>query len=136
VTPIRVLFVCLGNVIRSQMAEGFARAYGADVVHPFSAGLAPGSSLAPQTRAMMAEKNIDLGDQFPKPLEMMPLDRFPIVVNISGYPLPNPVKGRLIEWKVADPVGGKDKLYREVRDEIETLVMRLILELRVAAQKP
>ncbi len=122
--------MCVGNVIRSQMAEGFARTYGADVIEPESAGLAPGWGVAPQTRMAMAEKNIDLDEQFPKPFDIMPLDRYDIVVNISGFPLPKPVRGRVVEWDVADPVGKSDKAIREARDQIENLVMRLILELR------
>lgn len=129
-SALAVLFVCVGNVIRSQMAEAFARAYGSDVIEPSSAGLAPGWNVAPQTRMVMAEKNIDLGEQFPKPFDIMPLDRYDIVVNISGFPLPKPVRGRVVEWKVADPVGEGDKQYRQARDAIENLVMRLILELR------
>jgi len=135
VKPVSVLFVCVGNVIRSQMAEAFARAYGADVLQPYSAGLMPGSMVAPLARMVMSEKNIDLGDQFPKPFDMMPLERFEIVVNLSGYPLPKPAPGRVVEWKVADPIGGNDKAYRKARDEIENLVMRLILELRSSSQR-
>jgi len=56
----RVLFVCIGNACRSQMAEGFARAYGADVMIPASAGLAPAMNVARDTKTAMAEKDIDI----------------------------------------------------------------------------
>ena len=60
----RVLFVCVGNACRSQMAEGFARTYGSDVMIPASAGLAPASGVASATIRAMDEKNIDLRDHF------------------------------------------------------------------------
>ena len=64
----RVLFVCIGNACRSQMAEGFARTYGSDVMIAASAGLMPAYAVAPQTIRAMDAKNIDLRDHFPKSL--------------------------------------------------------------------
>jgi arsenate reductase (thioredoxin) len=125
----RVLFVCLGNACRSQMAEGFARAYGRDVMEPASAGLAPALAVPAETRQIMAEKNIDISSQFPKPLTIYPRDHyFDIVVNISGYPIPGYPHAK--EWKVNDPIGGTAEEYRAARDQIEQFVMKLIVELR------
>ena len=62
----RVLFVCLGNSCRSQMAEAFAHAYGSDVIIPASAGFTPASRLAPDTIRAMAAKNLDLENHFQK----------------------------------------------------------------------
>jgi arsenate reductase (thioredoxin) len=126
----RVLFICIGNACRSQMAEAFARVYGRDVMESFSAGLMPGIDIPPQTRMVMLEKGIDLGDQFPKPVTNIDLGRFDVVVNMSGYPLTEvpPVKRR--DWDVPDPVGAKDDVHRKVRDMVEGLVMGLVLELR------
>ena len=124
----RVLFVCVGNACRSQMAEGFAHKYGKDVMAPYSAGLAPAMVVPEETRQTMAEKNIDISAQFPKPVSLFPNANFDLVVNISGYPIPRyPLA---VEWKVNDPIGGSDDLYRATRDQIEQLVMKLILELR------
>jgi len=125
----RVLFVCIGNSCRSQMAEAFARAYGADVIEAHSAGLAPASIIMPHTRAVLAEKNLSMDGQFPKSLEMVAREPFDIVVNMSGRKLPSP-SGRVIEWPVPDPVGEPEETYRAVAAQIEGLVMRLILELR------
>ena len=124
----RVLFVCLGNACRSQMAEGFARAYGKDVMIAESAGLAPAMTVPAETREAMAEKNIDISAQFPKPIEILQPSRFDLILNMSGYPLPG-CPGA-IEWKVRDPIGGTPEQYRAARDQIERLVMNLILELR------
>jgi arsenate reductase len=124
----RVLFVCVGNACRSQMAEGFAHTYGKDVMAPHSAGLAPAMVVPEETRQTMAEKNIDISAQFPKPVSLFPNANFDVVVNISGYPIPRyPLA---VEWKVNDPIGGSDDLYRATRDQIEQLVMKLILKLR------
>lgn len=124
----RVLFVCIGNACRSQMAEGFARAYGADVMEPASAGISPAMITPLETRDTMAEKNIDISEQFPKPLSIFPRDHFDMVVNMSGYPVPG--YPQAISWTVADPIGGTAEQYRATRDSIEHLVMQLIIELR------
>jgi arsenate reductase len=122
----RVLFVCVGNACRSQMAEGFAHIYGKDVIH--SAGLAPAMAVPEETRQTMAEKNVDISGQFPKPVSLFPRDHFDLVVNISGYPIPGyPLA---VDWKVSDPIGGPPEVYRATRDLIEQLVMKLIVELR------
>ena len=127
----RVLFVCIGNSCRSQMAEAFARAYGSDILTVRSAGLAPASIVQPLTRRVLTEKNIPSDGQFPKGLESVAGEAFDVVVNISGERLPaRPAAQRLIEWRVRDPIGQSESLYRTVAAEIEALVMRLILELR------
>jgi arsenate reductase (thioredoxin) len=126
----RVLFVCIGNACRSQMAEGFARTYGAQALEAFSAGLAPAFAIPQVTLDVMKEKGIDLSAQYPKPFRPSFLDGCDIAINLSGELLPDSPKVR--EWKVADPIGQKDDFHRRVRDQIETLVMELILELRRA----
>ena len=128
----RVLFVCIGNSCRSQMAEGFARAFGGDVIIPASAGLAPASMVAPATLRAMDERNIDLRDQFPKNLRQLGRAAFDLTVNMTGFFLPREFKGRIVDWEVADPVFMEYAEHCEVRDRIEELVMKLILELRAA----
>lgn len=130
IKPFKVLFVCVGNAIRSQMAEGFARKYGSDVIVARSCGIAPAASIMPQTRIVMAQKGIDLGEAFPKGLHVMEDDTFDYVINMSGTPLR--IRGEMIlrDWKVADPLGLADSLYIDTGQRIENLVMQLILELR------
>jgi arsenate reductase len=127
---LRVLFICIGNSCRSQMAEGFARKYGSDVLIPASAGLAPAYIVAPDTVRAMDEKNIDIRDQFPKTLKHLGRAQFDLFVNMSGHDLPpeneTPVRG----WDVADPVAEDYETHCKIRDEIETRVMGLILEMR------
>ena len=134
----RVLFVCIGNACRSQMAEGFARAYGADVLIAASAGLGPAMNVARDTIAAMLEKGIDLRAHFPKAIRNLGRAEFDIVVNMSGSEiLPVEVPGsEIIEWDVADPVYMKYEDHCKIRDEIETLVMQLVLDLRQSTKPP
>jgi arsenate reductase len=126
----KVLFLCIGNSCRSQMAEGFARRYGSDVMEVHSAGLAPASIVQPLTKKVMEAKNINIDDQYPKDLATAPTAKMDVLINMSGSKLP--VQGRMEvqEWKVEDPIGQSEELYIQVRDQIENLVMRLILQLR------
>jgi arsenate reductase len=125
----RVLFVCIGNSCRSQMAEAFARAYGTDIMAVQSAGLAPASIIAPMTGQMLAERNLNLDGHFPKSIELVTRQGFDLVVNISGHPVSVP-GARVVNWTVADPIGQKEEVYRTVVSQIEGLVMGLILTLR------
>ena len=130
----KILFLCIGNSCRSQMAEGFARAYGSDVMEPKSAGLMPATMIAPLTFKVMEEKNIQLNGQFPKGIDELGSGAFDLIVNMSGTRLPalgSPVE----EWTVRDPMGDKEPVYREVANQIEGLVMRLILGLRKGSRK-
>jgi arsenate reductase len=121
------------------MAEGFARAYGADVIVPASAGLAPAMNVARDTKTAMAEKGIDLRDHFPKAIRNLGRAQFDIVVNLSGSEiLPGEVPGapKIIEWDVDDPVFMTYEDHCKIRDRIETLVMQLVLDLRQAGKEP
>lgn len=127
---LRVLFICIGNSCRSQMAEGFARKYGSDVLIPASAGLAPAYIVAPDTVRAMDEKNIDIRDQFPKTLKHLGRAQFDLFVNMSGHDLPPENETPVRVWDVADPVAEDYDTHCKIRDEIETRVMGLILEMR------
>jgi arsenate reductase (thioredoxin) len=133
----RVLFLCVGNACRSQMAEGFARAYGHDVIDAVSAGLSPSMAVDPTTRAVMNERGIDLGDQFPKPVEMAAKPTPTLVINMSGAPIPHTLAGIKVEqWRVRDPIGEAQGVHREVRDQLEYQMMNLILRLRQQTPAP
>ena len=133
VAKTRVLFVCIGNACRSPMAEGFARTLGADVLIAQSAGLAPALAVAPLTHCVMLEKNIDLGDCYPKELERMEGD-YDLTINMSGYDLPPHSTAQVEVWEVSDPIGESEEVFRQVRDEIEQRVLQLIGRLR--SRKP
>jgi arsenate reductase (thioredoxin) len=124
------------------MAAGFARAYGSDVLITESAGLAPAMVVASLTGKVMLEKNIDIGEAFPKGLDMLAPNEFDLIVNMSGHMLPPIISAKVEDWSVRDPIGESEEVYREVRDQIEQRVMRLILKMRarktpvVVAERP
>lgn len=132
----RVLFLCIGNSCRSQMAEGFARVYGKDVLEPHSAGFFPANIVSLLTLQTMAEKNIPLDLAFPKPLEAaLSTGPFELIVNMSGQKLPHGVTAARIEdWKVRDPIGESQEVFRAVANQLEQLVMRLILQQRAVTK--
>ena len=132
----RVLFVCVGNACRSQMAEAFARVYGHDTLVAASAGLTPAIAVMPDTVRAMDEKEIDVRDQFPKSIRHLGRSRFDLVVNMTGLPLPDDLGAPIEEWSVPDPVSLDYEEHCEVRDQIERLVMDLILKLRREQRAP
>lgn len=131
----RVLFLCIGNSCRSQMAEGFARKYGADVMQVGSAGLSPAAIVQPQTHEVMNQKNINIEDQFPKDLSSVNVRSFELIINMSGVKLPGKIPIEVRDWKVDDPIGRSEEVYIAVRDQIEAMVMQLVLELRREARR-
>ncbi len=112
------------------MAEGFARAYGSDVLIAASAGLMPAAAVAPDTARAMLEKNITLRDHFPKHIRQLGRARFDLVVNMSGFDLETVPGDSVISWTVTDPIRETYERHCEIRDEIERLVMNLISSFR------
>jgi arsenate reductase (thioredoxin) len=132
----RVLFVCVGNACRSQMAEGFATAYGQDVLVAASAGIAPAFAIPKDTERAMMEKNIDIKGHFPKSIKHLGRAEFDLTVNMSEVDIRPDVGPNVMEWKIEDPYGKSFEHYRHTRDRIELLVMDLIMRLRREAQGP
>lgn len=132
----RVLFVCVENACRSQMAEAFARKLGAGRVEAYSAGSRPASSVNPRTIAFMAERGYDLGDQAPAPLSAFEGQAFDAVVTMGcGDACPWLPAARRVDWALPDPKALPDDGFRGVRDEIESRVQRLLSELDTSPSK-
>lgn len=115
------------------MAEGFARAYGADVLEAQSAGLAPAVALVSLTHQVMLEKGIDLSESVPQRLDEL-AGPFDLIVNMSGHDVSMLTDAPVEIWDVLDPIGESEQVFRLVRDEIEQRVRELIESLR--ARKP
>ena len=128
---INVLFVCLGNASRSQMAEAFAKAYGPDVMRASSAGLLPARHVLSTTRMVMEEKSISLRGAVPKSLSQFALDDFDLIINMSGHAIPR-TTAPILKVLVRDPNGKDETVHRHVRDRIESVVEDLIHMLRLA----
>lgn len=120
----KLLFVCVENSCRSQMAEGFARALGADA---WSAGSRPSGRVNPRAITFMKEKGIDLEVHASKSLEEIPQGTWDGVVTMGcGDACPHvPAKHRL-DWDLPDPKHLSDEGFRAVRDRIEALVAHLV----------
>lgn len=127
----RVLFICIGNLCRSPMAEALARKYGSDVLEASSAGLSPAHGLDAPTSTILREKNIDPGDHQPRSLLDFDLSQYDLIVNISGRMLRERADIPMETWNVTDPFGASDDEYRATRDKLEMLVMNLILRIRM-----
>lgn len=132
----RVLFVCIGNCCRSQMAEGFAHEYGGDIVAAESAGLAPAGVVVEETIWAMAQKSVDISSQYSKAFRLDEANECDVVVNISGLRLPEGVSAPVLEWDVRDPIGQSEDVYAKVRDQIEALVTDLIWKFRRSRSAP
>ena len=124
----RVLFVCVENSNRSQMAEAFARMHGGGRVEAYSAGSRPSGRVNPRAVEFMAERGYDLTAHRSKGLADLPPGEFEVVVGMGcgdeGCPL---VKARRHEgWAVPDPRNLPPEQYRQVRDLIERKVQELL----------
>lgn len=132
----KILFVCIGNMCRSPMAEGFARENGSDVVEVWSAGIHPTGRVSHDAIDVMEEKGIDISDLRSKGLNEVPLREIDMVVSMTGFPakqyLPLTYPGKVIDWEVDDPIGRSLSTFHRVRDEIETRVGELLEEIRRA----
>ncbi len=131
-TRTKVLFVCVGNTCRSQMAEALARHLAPDVIEPSSAGLSPFGRIVDTTRRILLERGLNVDGQYSKGLRETPLDGVTLVVNMSGIPgqaLFGPPM-RVIDWEVDDPYGEDLATYRRICEQIEEHIMELAEELR------
>lgn len=126
----RVLFVCVENACRSQMAEAFGRRHGSPGVEVFSAGSDPADRVNPRTEELMAERGVPLSDAAPTPVAELPGGRYDVVVSMGcGDRCPSVPADRRVEWELPDPAELSDEGFREVRDEIEGRVRGLLRSL-------
>jgi arsenate reductase (thioredoxin) len=130
----RVLFVCVGNSCRSQMAEAFARHLAGDVIEPSSAGLSPLGEIAEATRRVLGERGISVDGQSSKGLTEVDSNAADLIVNMTGIPGQS-LFGKerpVLDWEVGDPFGEDLGRYREAAETIEERVRELADELRAA----
>ena len=126
-----VLFVCVGNCVRSQMAEGLARSHAADVIIPESAGLHPLGFIDKTAIAVLAERGVSVAGQHSKGLRDHSLSKPDLVINMSGAPSASFFpKQRHEDWPIEDPFGESMELHRRICDDIETRVRDLATRLR------
>ena len=136
-SSLRIVFVCLGNSCRSQMAEAWARHLSGGRVEALSAGVRALGFIATETREVMAEKGVSMDAQRSKGLDAIDWGQVDVLVNMSGFPARDLVpefSGKRLDWKVADPYLDPLESYRSVRDLLERKVRRLLNDLAPAPQ--
>ncbi|MEV4545479.1 arsenate reductase ArsC [Micromonospora echinaurantiaca] len=125
-----VLFVCVHNAGRSQMAAGWLRHLAGDAVEVRSAGSAPAETVNPAAVAAMREVGVDLTDQTPKLLEYATAESSDVIVTMGcGDACPIFPGKRYEDWKLDDPAGKDVEAVRPIRDEIRRRVETLLAEL-------
>lgn len=125
-----VLFVCVHNAGRSQMAQGFLSHLAGDVIEVRSAGTAPAETINPAAVEAMAEAGIDITAQTPKILTPDTVATSDVVITMGcGDNCPYFPGVEYRDWKLDDPAGKGVDAVRPIRDQIRTLVEELIAEL-------
>jgi protein-tyrosine-phosphatase len=130
-SPKRVLFVCVENSNRSQMAEAFARIHGGDKVEAYSAGSRPSGKVNPKAIDAMRELGYDLSRHASKSLDDIPDVEYDFVATMGcGDACPFVRAKRREDWGIPDPKDMPPDRFREVRDTIEAKVKALLSQLR------
>ncbi len=125
--PPTVLFVCVHNAGRSQMAAGFLRELGAGRVEVRSAGSMPGAAINPVAVEAMAEVGIDIAGNQPRVLTTDAVERSDVVITMGcGDACPYFPGKRYEDWALADPAGQGIEAVRPIRDEIRERVVDLL----------
>lgn len=128
----QVLFLCVHNAGRSQMAAGFLRHHGAGRVDVLSAGSRPADQVNPAAVAAMRERAIDISGQIPQRWTDEELQAVDLVITMGcGDECPYHPGTRYEDWELADPAGLAVDAVRPIRDEIEARVLDLLERLGV-----
>jgi arsenate reductase len=132
-----VLYVCVQNSGRSQMAAALTRHLAGDRVHVRSAGSQPGEGILPSVVTVLAELGIDVSEEFPKPLTDDVVRAADAVVTMGcGDACPLYPGKRYLDWELADPADLTLDGVRAVRDDVRARVEHLLAELVPAATQP
>jgi len=125
----KIVFVCVENARRSQMAESFAKAFGQEIVEAYSAGSRPASQIDPLVVEVMKEKGIDLSRRRPKGLNDLPPIEMDYLITMGCEETCPAVPARkIIEWEIPDPKGKPIDEIRRIRDMVEAKVKTLLQE--------
>jgi len=125
-----VLFVCVHNAGRSQMAAAFLKHHGGTRVEVLSAGSAPANTINPSVVEAMLEVGIDISAEVPKVLTNEAVQESDVVITMGcGDACPFYPGKRYLDWKLDDPAGQGVASVRPIRDEIEDRILSLLTEL-------
>jgi len=122
-----ILFVCVENSCRSQIAEAFARLHGSDKINAFSAGSKPSSRVNPKAIEVLKEKNIDISNAESKGFNDLREENFDYVISMGCKDVcPFIPADQHIEWQIQDPKDHEIDFSRQIRDTIEEHVSEFI----------
>ena len=125
-----VLFVCVHNAGRSQMAAGLLKLRSGGRIHVHSAGSTPGDEIIPNAITALEELGIDMSEEFPKPLTDEVVRAADVVITMGcGDACPIYPGKKYEDWELDDPAGQDLDTVRRIRDELDHRVQRLIAEL-------
>jgi arsenate reductase (thioredoxin) len=126
----RIVFVCVENARRSQMAQGFAEILGQEKLEVYSAGSRPASQIDPLVIEVMKEKGVDLSARRPNGLNDLPPIEMDYLVTMGCEETCPAIRvKKVIDWEIPDPKGKSVEGFREVRDLVETKVKLLFKEI-------
>ena len=125
-----VLFVCVHNAGRSQMAAGLVKLRSQGRIHVRSAGSTPAEQINPNAVAALVELGVDMSDEFPKPLTDEVVRAADVVITMGCGDACTIYPGKRYEdWQLDDPAGQDLETVRRIRDELDRRVQKLIAEL-------
>lgn len=127
-----ILFVCVENVARSQMAEAFFKKHAPSSYHAYSAGTNPGTTINPLVFEVMKEIGIDLTKQKPKKLSEDMMLNCSKTINMGCMDkdaCPALFTKNIVDWKIDDPKGKSVEEIRKIRDDIESKIKELVASL-------
>jgi protein-tyrosine-phosphatase len=117
---IKIVFICVENARRSQMAQGFAEVFGGEKIEVYSAGSIPSSQIDPIVIEVMKEKGIDLSSKRPKGLnDLPPIEMDYLVTMGCEETCPTVLSKNILEWDIPDPKGKSIDIVKNIRDMIE-----------------
>lgn len=123
---VKVAFVCVHNSCRSQMAEGFARTLGSDVLEVYSAGTEDYPQVKPLAVEVMEEAGVDMSNQYPKLLSDIPAELDLLITMGCNVTCPFVPNKHSEDWGLDDPSGGPIEDFRVTRELVKTKVLELI----------
>lgn len=127
-----ILFLCVHNAGRSQMAAAFARHIGGERIDVFSGGSEPADAVNPTAVAAMAERGIDIGTESPRRWDEAEARAADVIVTMGcGDACPVYPGKRYLDWELTDPAGRPIEEVRPIRDDIERRVRELLAELGI-----
>ena len=123
----RILFVCVENSCRSQMAEGFAKGLGKGIIEAHSAGSRPSGKVNPLAIELMKDVGIDISKAVSKGFDDLPIKDFDLAVTLGCKDTcPFVPADKRLEWEIEDPQGKDKAFFCEVRDKIKEKVADLV----------